>query len=165
MRLPGLLPTKKTKEIYSMQPNELFTEANKIQLLNTEDAIGVQSYPASGAFIDVSGFSKFVFLIGAGALDSALTFQVQQAAAINGTPKDVTGAVVIVAATDDDKWASVCVQCSKLDINNDYRFVTLKATGAAGGNDYAAIFFFGVDPSEKPVTQGSDKATIVSVVG
>jgi hypothetical protein len=148
-----------------MNPNQLFTEANKIQLLNTEDYVDVASYPASGSFIDVSNFKSFMFLILAGALDSALTFQVQQATAVNGTPKDVTGAVVVVGATGDDKWYSIEVQTNKLDINNDYRYVTLKSTGAAGTNDYAALVFIGSNPGEKPVTQGADKGSIVSIVG
>jgi hypothetical protein len=145
--------------------NQLFSEAVLIQQLNVEDAVAVQSYPASAAFIDVSGYERFSFLVQAGALDTALTFQVQQAAAINGSPKDVTGAVAVVAATDDDKWALIEVQTARLDINNDYHFVTLKATGASGGNDYAAITFFGVNPGSKKVTQGADCAQVVSVVG
>lgn len=145
--------------------NEYFSEAHKIQLLNTEDAVAVAKYPTSGNFIDVSNHERFLFLIAAGALTSALTFQVQQATAANGTPKDVTGAVINVSATDDDKWFAVEVQTNQLDINNDYRYVTLNATGAAGGDDFAAILFIGCNPGEKPVTQGADKGSIVLVGG
>jgi hypothetical protein len=145
--------------------NELLSENLKIQLLNTEDAVAVQLYPTSTNFIDVSGYERFAFLISAGALTTALTFQVQQATAANGTPKDITGATVTVGATGDDKWYLIEVMTSALDINNDYRYVTLNATGASGGDDYAAIHFIAWNAGIKPVTQGSDKGSIVSVLG
>jgi len=145
--------------------NQLFSEAVKIQQLNVEDAVTEASFPASGAFIDVAEYERFAFLVQAGALNSALVFNVQQASAVNGALKDVTGATVTVPANGDDKWYLIEVQTNKLDINNDYRYVTLTSTGAAGGDDYAAITFFGVNPGSKPVTQGSDKGNIVSVVG
>jgi len=148
-----------------MNNNQLFTSAHKIQLLNTEDAVTAASYPASGAFIDVSQFERFVFLVAAGALNSATSCQVQQATAVNGALKDITGAVVAIAATGDDKWYAVEVQTDRLDGNNDYRYVTLTLTGPAGGDDYAAILFIGVNPGEQPVTQGSDKGEIVVVAG
>ncbi len=145
--------------------NQLFSEATLIKPLNVEDAVTEKLYPVSTAFIDVSGYERFVFLVAAGALNSALTFQVQQATAANGTPKDVTGAVAVVAADGDDKWSLIEVQTARLDINNDYHFVTLKSTGAAGGDDYAAITFFGVNPLEKKVTQGADCTQVISIVG
>lgn len=145
--------------------NQLFTEGTKIQQLNVETAVAAASYPASGSFIDVAEFERFAFLIEVGALTTELVFKVQQATAVNGALKDVSGATVTVAATGDNKWHAIEVQTNKLDINNDYRYVTLTSTGAAGGDDYAAITFFGVNPGSKPVTQGSDKGSIVSVVG
>lgn len=148
-----------------MNFNHLLSETAKIQQLNVEDAVAVASYPASGAYIDVSQYERFAFLVAAGALDSELTFQVQQADAVNGTPKNVTGAVVVVPADGDDKWYLVEVQTSRLDSNNGYRYVSLKATGAAGTNDYAAILFFGLTPGLSPVTQGADKGEIVVVAG
>lgn len=145
--------------------NQLFSESVLIKQLNVEDDIEVASYPASGAFIDVSNFKRCAFLVGAGTLDSELTFQVQQATAINGTPKDLTNAVVVVPADGDDKWYMVEFQVDHLDTDGGYRFVTLKSTGAAGTNDYAAIFFFGFNPGYRPVTQGADKGEVVYVAG
>ena len=145
--------------------NQLFSEGTYIQQLNVEDAVAAQLYPTSGNFIDASKFERFGFLVGAGALTTELTFQVQQATAVNGTPKDITDAVVVVPANGDDKWYLVEVQTDRLDINNDYRYVTLKSTGASGGDDYAAIYFFGVNPGSKPVTQGADCGDVVAVVG
>jgi len=80
-----------------MRVNELLSEAAVIKQLNVEVALAVASYPASGAFIDVSQYERFAFLVQAGVLDSAITCQVQQAATINGALKDITGAVVVIA--------------------------------------------------------------------
>jgi len=145
--------------------NQLFSEAVLIKQLNVEDDIEVAAYPASGSYIDVSNFERCAFLIGAGALDSELTFKVRQATANNGTLKDLTDAVVVVPADGDDKWYMVEFQVDQLDTDNGYRFVTLSATGAAGTNDYAAIFFFGLNPGMRPVTQGADKGEVVYVAG
>lgn len=145
--------------------NKLFIEAVKIQQLNVEDALTEAKFPASGSFIDVSQYDRVAFLVLAGALDSATTIKVQQATANNGTPKDVSGATLTIGATGDDKWYLIEVETRKLDINNDYRYLTLDVAGPAGGNDYAAIVFFGFAPGTMPVTQGSDKGNSVAVVG
>lgn len=150
-----------------MFENVLFSEAAVIKQLNTGAALTVAKMPVSTAFIDVSGFDRFAFLIGAGALNSALTFQVQQDTSATQTAaiKDITGAVATVAADGDDHWALIEVQVDHLDINNDFRFVTLNNTGAAAGDDYGAVFFFGFGSGKIPVTQGADKGSIVIVAG
>lgn len=138
-----------------------------IQLLNTEDAVVDGNYPASTNYIDVSGFEKFGFLIGLGAVDSAMAFQVKQDTAATETAsiKNVTGATFTFGtsgATGDDHWACIEVETRKLDISNDFHFVTLAESGATG-NDYACIWFYGV-PAVKPCTQSSTKATSGSVI-
>ncbi len=148
-----------------MLSTQLFSERTKIQLLNVETAIASALFPASGSFIDVSDFERFSFLLLAGTVDTDIAYQVQQASAVNGTPKDITGATVTISATGDNKWYLIEVQTNKLDINNSYRYVTLKPTGAAGSNDITAIVFMGHTPGSKPVTQGSDKGSVVSIVG
>jgi hypothetical protein len=129
-----------------------FSDNVFVKLLNTEDAlVDATYYPASASFIDVSNFERFVFLIGAGALDTATTFAVHEnddntssgAAAI-------TGATVTVATDGDDKWYSIEVQTSRLAAGNS--FVSLYSTGATG-NDYGAIVFLGLNPRNAPVTQ------------
>lgn len=120
-------------------------------------------FPASGSFIDVKDYQKFVFLIVAGTLDSALTVKVQQATAANGTPKDITGATTTIAATDDNKWHSIEVDVAALDINNGYRYVTLDVAGAAGGNDYIAAVFLGLIPGVQPVAQNASYVAAVVV--
>ena len=147
-----------------MRMNELFSEAAVIQQLNVETALAVASYPASGSFIDVSKFERFAFLVQAGALDSATTCQVQQAATINGALKDVTNAVQIIPADGDNKWYLIEVETDHLDSNNGYNYVTLTLAGPAGANDFGAITFFGFN-GDQPATQGADKGAVVIVAG
>lgn len=130
-------------------PDDLY-----LKLLNTEDAIADGNYPASTAYIDVSDFERFGFLIMAGALDTQMVFQVKQDTSATETAsiKNITGATVTVAANGDDKWYAIEVETRKMDLNNDFIYATLNQAGAAGGNDYAAILFYGV-PSVKPATQ------------
>jgi len=143
-----------------------FDDSVYVQKLNNfGTAVEVQEYPASGSYIDVSGYERFVILILAGTLDTALTCQVQQATAVNGTAKDISGAVATVGATDDNKWHSIEVQTNQLDLNNDYRYITLDVTGAAGSNDYACFVFLGLNPSEQPVTQHASYVSATVVAG
>jgi hypothetical protein len=121
-------------------------------------------FPASGSFIDVSRFERFAFLVGLDVIADALDFKVQQATAVNGTPKDITGAAdTDSAGTDDQKWIVIEVQTRKLDINNDYRYVTLDVSGVSG-TDNACIVFIGV-PTKRPVTQHADFLDHVIVAG
>lgn len=143
-----------------------FDDSVYVQKVNNfMTAIEVGEFPASGSYIDVAQFERFVFLILAGTLDTALTCQVQQATAVNGTAKDITGAVTTVGTGDDNKWHIIEVQTDQLDINNDYRYVTLDITGAAGSNDYLAIVFLGLNPGEQPVTQHASLVAAVVVAG
>lgn len=147
--------------------NTLFSEAVKILPANAAFGTAIAAttlYPASGSFISVRGLHRFAFFIRAGGLNSALTCQVQQAAAIDGTPKDITGAVKVVPADGDDKYYIIEVGCDRLDTNNGYDFVSLYVTGAAGSDDFLDITFLGFG-DKQPVTQSSDVATPVNVVG
>ena len=144
--------------------NELISDAVKLQLLNTEDALQAANYPLSGNYIDVSQYERFAFLVGAGSLDSILTCQVKQADAVNGTAKSITDAVVVIPADGDDKWYMVEVQTEELDINSDYRYVTLAISGPTG-NDYGCVWFLGYNPGFRPVTQGADCGEVVKLLG
>jgi hypothetical protein len=147
-----------------MYVNELLSEAVKIQQLNVETVLSAKKVPASAAFIDVSEFESFAFLILGGALVNQVTAQVQQAKTINGAPKAVVGAVVVIPGNGDNKWYMVEVQTNHLDSNGGYRYVTLDLTGGTTG-DYAAILFFGINPGNRPVVQGADCGEIVTLVG
>lgn len=141
-----------------------FIDGHKIQLLNTEDALADANYPASGSYIDMSPFTRGVFLVGMGAMDGTPTMAVYQdkSATQTASIKALSGATVTLAGTDDDTWHAVEFECRKLDGANDFRYVTL--TISSTGTDYGAIFFIGI-PDEKPVTQGADYNTHVEVAG
>jgi hypothetical protein len=146
----------------------LFDKDVEIHLLNTEDALSDgQRLPASGSFIDVSKFERFAFLVGAGALANALTLKVEQdtSATVTANVKDVANATVSVLATGDDKWYLIEVQTAHLDTNNDFHYVTLNVAGAGAGTDFASVFFLGVNPKTRPVTQPATKGSAVAVVG
>lgn len=143
-------------------PIVTFAEQVKVQGCNNmSTAIADGKFPASASFIDVADFERFVFLVKAGALTSALDLQVQQATAANGTPKDVSGATLTVGDTDDNDTYVIEVETRKLDLNNDYRYVTLDVSGAADSDDYAAIFFLGINPGVAPVTQPATTNTVI----
>lgn len=132
---------------------------------NFGTAIVDGGFPASGSYIEVGQYERFGFLVRAGALDSALTCQVQQAAAIDDTPVDVAGAVVTVGTGDDNELFLIEVETRKLDLNNGYNYVTLDVAGATGGNDYLDIVFVGINPLTMPVTQPAGTNTPVIVAG
>ena len=149
-----------------MLENVLFSEAVKVQQLIC-GAITAQKLPASASFIDVSEYSRFAFLVGIGAIDEESTYKVQQDTSATQTAsiKDVTSAVKVVAATGDNKWYLIEVQTDHLDLNNDFKYVTLDVAGPTDGDDIAAIFFLGFNGGLIPVTQGADKGAIVTVAG
>jgi hypothetical protein len=145
-------------------PVSNFDDYFKVQVLNVEAALTDASFPASGSFIDVSKYQRVVFLVGLGALTSAVTFKVQQATAVNGALVDVTSATKTIAATDDNKWFTIEVDVAKLTINSAYRYVTLTTTGTAGGDDYATIIAF-LYGAEAPVTQSTSYYDAIVVAG
>lgn len=127
-------------------------------------ALSAAKYPASSSFIDVSDYERFAFYIAMDVIADPLDFKVQQATAADGTPKDVTGAAKTdIVGTNDQKQVLIEVQTNKLDINNDYRYVTLDVSGISGTNN-ASIFFIGV-PKNRPVTQHADLLEHVIVAG
>ena len=75
------------------------------------------------------------------------------AATAAGDIKVVTGALLTVGATDDNDLFALEVTQDQLDMNNDFRYVTLKVGGATGSDDYAAVFAIGIKKGQIPVTQ------------
>ncbi len=123
------------------------------------------NYPASGSFIDVGGFKNFGFLVQMGTTTTACVFQVQQATGASATPKNLSGATLTPTSDDDNKTFIIECETARLDIANDYRFVSLDCSGAAAGDDFACITFLGWNPRHVPVTQGADVSANVVVAG
>ncbi len=124
-------------------------------------------FPASVSYIDTSNFTEFCFLIKAGSLNSALTVQLKQDTSATETAgiKDITGATVVIGATDDDTLYLIPVETADLDRANSFRYVTAYITGAAGGDDYASVNFIGYNARHQPVTQPSGTTVVTPVAG
>ena len=151
-----------------MGPGFLFeNEVYCVKCNNFNTAVAANDLlPASGSFVDMSGFSHGVFLIGVGTENTAATFAVYQdtSATATGSIKAVTSASQAVADDDDNKWLTIEFNASQLDQDNDFRYVTLKASAGTGSDDYYCVFFLGFGAGKKPVTQPSNYAYHVSVV-
>lgn len=144
--------------------NVLLQEALEIKQINSADVVlAAGNYPASGSYIDTRGLHRFAFIVMPGTTANAQTWQVKQATTVSGTLKDVTGAVLAIAANDDGKPHIVEVDVAELDINNGYRYVTLtNASGTTG--DYASVLWLAVG-KRVPVTQDANFGDKVAVVG
>lgn len=125
---------------------------------------GAATIPAS--YIDVSEFERFAFLISVGNMTGTLDAQVVQATAAAGTgSKNITGAVITqLGASDDNKQVLIEVETRKLDINNDFRYVSLTLTEAGSTAQLADVWFIGLAESA-PVTQHADVDETVFVGG
>lgn len=146
--------------------NTLFSEAVKVQILNDGDALSVAKYPASASFINVDGVHRFAILGVVNSVNSETTLKVQQAKTVNGTPKDITDAVHVIPAdgSEDGEWFIIEVDPAHMDMNNDYKFVTVDVSGAAGSNDTVTLLYLAFG-EKVPVTQGDDFAGATNVVG
>ncbi|MEI7987731.1 MAG: hypothetical protein WCI88_01730 [Chloroflexota bacterium] len=107
---------------------------------------------------DVSDCEKFGFIIQAGALAHALTFQVKQASSVSEDEiKDVDGAVIDFTASEDNSYKIIEVSADQLDINNDFRYVSLEVSGGST-NDYGMLQVYKLRPGERPVVQDAASA-------
>lgn len=147
--------------------NKLFHEFAKVLwLLGSKASATDTYYPASGSFIDMADAEKVVFHVyceDVGAPD----FQVWQdkSATATGDIKVVTSAAKTdVAAGDDGKWFSIEVAAQNLDINNDFRYVTLAASNT-GGTSYCAIMAIPYPCGTQPPTQSALYYAKVAVAG
>jgi hypothetical protein len=105
--------------------------------------LGSTTQPA-GAYIDVSDYEHFAFIVMLGVTDrTTQTLQVVQATAADGTgSKDVGGALINgLSATDDGKLAIVQVDTENLDSAGGFRYVAATPTFSGGTGDVGAILF------------------------
>ena len=146
--------------------NQLFSEVVKVNVLEEGDALAAALYPTSGNFKDLRGVHRFAVVGIVNAVDSAVTIQVQQATAVNGSPKDITGAVHIIPAdgSENGKWFVIEVEVSHMDSNNGYKFVTVAVSGVAGSNDTVTLLLLEFGGPKVPCAQ-PDLAVAVNVVG
>lgn len=127
-------------------------------------AIVAGKFPASGSFLSAEPYPWWVFLIHAGTLDSETVVQLQQDTGVTqtGSVKNVSGALVTIAAGDDNDLFFIEIQVADaLDIGNSFTHMTLNITGAAGANDYLDILVMGRHAKTMPVTQPATTSGVV----
>jgi hypothetical protein len=124
-----------------------------------EDALGSSAYPASGSFIDVSGYEWVNVVVHLGALTGTPVFKLKQAESASGTPDtiDATNCVHTVAASDDDEILLFHLETAKLAV--DHHFLTLSVTTGVG-TDYADILFYLGGARHEPVTQDTTNLVV-----
>jgi hypothetical protein len=120
---------------------------------------------ATTSYYDVSDYDSFEFLVAIGATDGTVAGQVVQATASDGTgSKNITSsAITTLSATDDNKFATIETEVSKLDINNSFRYVALTYTVA--GTTTGCVFFRGYRKGQRPVTQAAKYDSYVFLGG
>lgn len=119
-----------------------------------EDALSAGNYPASGSYVDVSGFQYVNIVVHLGAVHNSdtPTFEVKQAEAANGTldTLDATNCKKICAGTDDDQLINFFINTDVLD--TDHHYLSVVVSGVSNGS-YGDILYFLCGPRKSPVTQ------------
>lgn len=134
----------------------VFSKDNKVVAGQTspEDALGNNDYPASGSYIDVSGYEWVNIIVHLGAVHGSDTpkFEVKQAEAVDGTLDtiDATNAACTCAADDDDECVSFYIETANLAA--DHHFLSVVCTLATNGS-YADIMYYLGGARHLPVTQ------------
>ncbi len=111
-------------------------------------------YPASAAFIDVSGYEWVNVIVHLGTIADAISFTLKQAEAANGTPDtiDTANCVKTLGTTDDGQVLSFFLETAQLAA--DHHFITC-LVGSVSGNNYASILYYLGGARHQPVTQAS----------
>jgi len=115
-----------------------------------------QYYPATGNYIDVSGYEWVNVVIRLGTLGDAFKFEVFQTDATNGSTLDSIHATLCehsVATTDDGDYVTFYIETARLA--EDHHFVTTRVTSLTGSN-YASIDYYLGGTRHQPVSQTSD---------
>ncbi len=119
-----------------------------------EDALAAGNYPASGSYVDVSGFEWVNVIVHLGAIHASdtPTFEVKQADAANGTADTISATYCkkICAATDDDQAIVFAIKVESLE--TDHHFLTTTVSGVTNGS-YGDILYELCGPRKAPITQ------------
>ena len=119
-----------------------------------EDALAAANYPASGSYIDVTGYQWVNVLIHLGAIDGSdlPSFEIKEAEATNGTADsiDTTYCKHTCAADDDDEMITFAIETAKL--SEDHHFLTCTVAAVTNGS-YADIVYVLGPARHQPVTQ------------
>ena len=119
-----------------------------------EDLLTAKDYPASGSYIDVTGYEWVEVIIHQGAIHDSdtPTFEVKQAEAVAGTldTLDATYCKKVSAHSDDDQIISMFITVESLAL--DHHFLSCVVSGVDNAS-YADILFLLGGARHVPVTQ------------
>jgi len=119
-----------------------------------EDALSAGNYPASSAYVDVSGYEWVDIVIHMGAIHASDTpkFTVKQTDSVSGTLDtiDTANCVHTCAADDDDEIVTFHIETAKLAA--DHHFLSVVAASVANGS-YGDIMYYLGGARQQPVTQ------------
>lgn len=97
-------------------------------------------YPVSGSYIDVSGAERVHVLVELGTLADAITFELYEAEAADGTEDQISATYYkhTCVADDDGEFAVITIETNRL--SKDHHFLTTKVAAVSGTN-YATITY------------------------
>lgn len=112
------------------------------------------AYPASGSFIDVSGYEWVNVVIAAGDYADTIAYTLKQTNATNGSlvTIDATNCKKTVATADAGQVINFYLETNQL--TTDYHFITTYVSGVSGSN-YATITYLLGGARHQPVSQAS----------
>jgi hypothetical protein len=120
----------------------------------TETVLSAADYPASGSYIDVSGYPWVNVIIELGTIHGSdlPSFTLKCSDATNGTADsiDATYAAHTIAADDDGELVTFALETAKLPA--DHHFLTCTVAAVTNGS-YANILFLLGPALSQPVTQ------------
>ncbi|MBU0494097.1 MAG: hypothetical protein KKB13_19795 [Chloroflexi bacterium] len=109
--------------------------------------------PASGSYIDVSGYERVHILAKFGTIhgSDAPVLEPKCSDAADGTLDQIDSDLAHTAAADDDQeWVAWTIEVAKLP--EDHHFLAVDVTGGATNGSYAEVFFL-LEGLSLPVTQ------------
>ena len=137
----------------------IFSENIKVMpgQASPEDALSAGALPASGSYVDVSGYEAVDVVIHCGAINDldAPSFEIKCADAVDGTldTLDETNCKKTMLGTDDDQIVLMHVETATLP--EDHHFLAVVVGGTVANGSYADIVFFLHGARHLPVSQDS----------
>lgn len=122
---------------------------------NCETALsGVSALPASGSFIDISGYEYVHIIVHLGTIHSSDSpvFEPKCSDAVNGTLDRIDSTLAITPATNDDgEFLHWTIKVDTLPI--DHHYLAVATSGTLTNGSYADAIFLLDGARHKPVTQ------------
>lgn len=126
-----------------------------------EDALSAGNYPASGSYIDVSGYTHAACLIHMGAIhaNDDPVFELKETDSTTGTldTLSATYAKVTLDGTDDDEF--VLIQLDLAVLSADHHYLSCVVSGVGNGS-YGDIVFLLFGGKKQPVTHVATVNTV-----